>query len=125
MIWLEIKRTGVILLIAVNLALLAWAFTTYRRKAAMSQAYYRALIASPVVGALQVLTGVAMYVLGLRPPLMHIFYGVLVTLGISAQVALGPRTTLGHKYRARPLVHLFVAFFIALIAARSWMAARG
>jgi hypothetical protein len=44
-------------------------------------------------------------------------------VGASAQAALNRRTAAGHQYRARPLVHLFLALFVGLLAARAWMAA--
>lgn len=124
MFWLELKRGGAIVLIAINLVLLVWAIRAYRRKFTLADGYFKLLPFSPAVAVVQLILGVSFYASGVRPPLMHIFYGVLIGLGATGQVLVGPRTGLGQKYRAKPLVHAFLALFVALLSARSWMAAR-
>lgn len=125
MLWFyDLKRGGVILLVALNLVLLTWALLVYRRRGALPDGYYRLLPLSPVVAAIQLTLGVTVFARGMRPDVMHIFYGVLVGTGALLQGLLGRRTALGHRYRARPLIHLVLALFVALLSARSWMAVR-
>lgn len=121
--WIELKQTGAVLLAAVNTGLLVWAANAYRRRAPMPDGYYKVLAASPVVAALQVGLGLFFLSGGMRAPVMHIFYGSVVGAGALAQIALGRRTALGHRFRARPLVHLFLALVVALVSLRAWMAA--
>lgn len=125
MLWFyDLKRGGAILLVALNLGLLVLALLAYRRRQALSDGYYRLLTWSPVVAAVQLTLGITVFTRGMRPDVMHIFYGALVGTGALLQGLLGRRTNLGHRYRARPAVHLFLALFVALLSARSWMAAR-
>jgi hypothetical protein len=119
----ELKRTGALLLTLVNLALFVWAVLVYRKRGAMPDGYYRLLAASPVVAAFQVALGLTFLAQGYRPPGMHLFYGIMVGVGSTAQAVLNRRTAAGHAYRARPLVHLVLALFVGLLAARAWMAA--
>lgn len=118
-----LKEMGATLLVALNAILLIWAAVAYRRRQSMADAYYGLLAASPVIAAFQVLMGLTYITQGMRAPGMHIFYGCLISAGALAQVVLGRRTAVGHRYRARPLVHLFVALFVGLLSARAWMAA--
>lgn len=111
------------LLGAINLGLLVWALGAYSRRRAMPDIYYSVLLASPAVAAVLLAIGLWFYAGGTRPPGMHIFYGSLSGLGAVGQLAVGRRTALGHRYRARPIVHGFLALFVALLAARAWMAA--
>ncbi len=121
--WILAKQTGAVLLITLNLTLLTLAFRAYRQKASLPDAYYRVLPISAAVGAAVFLTGLSFLLRGLVPHGMHVFYGVMVLLGVTAQAALRHRTALGQRYRAKPLVHLFVALFVMLLTLRSWMAA--
>ncbi|HWI65893.1 MAG TPA: hypothetical protein VNT75_29035 [Symbiobacteriaceae bacterium] len=119
----ELKLAGAIALTGINAALLGWAVVAWRHRAPMPDGYYRVLTASPLVAAFQAIMGLLFLNQGMRAPGMHIFYGCLVAAGAVTQVALGRRTALGHRYRARPHVHLFLALFVGLLAARAWMAA--
>ncbi|MDF2626361.1 MAG: hypothetical protein K0R39_192 [Symbiobacteriaceae bacterium] len=122
--WFQVKQTAALLLAAVNGCLLVWAILTYRRRGAMPDSYYRLLMVSPAAAAVLVAMGLAFLAQGYIAPGMHIFYGSVVGAGGLAQLALGRRrSALGHKYRARPLVHLVLALFVGLLGARAWMAA--
>lgn len=118
-----LKQGGALLLAGVNVALLVWALRAYRQKRAMPDGYYQWLLVSPAVVAVELAVGLFFVAEGRQPHTMHMLYGVLVSLGAIAQLVLGRRTALGQKYRARPLVHAFVALLIALLTARSWMSA--
>lgn len=123
MFWYEVKRTVVLLLAGLNGLLLVWAYLAYRRKGALPDRFYKLLLLSPAVAAVNVVLGLTFLTVGQRAPGMHIFYGSLVGLGTVAQVALSRRTRLGHKYRARPMIYAFLSLFVGLIAVRAWMAA--
>lgn len=122
--WFLVKQTAASLLAAVNGCLFLWAFLTYRKREAMPDGYYRLLMTSPALAAVLVAMGLTFLTQGMRAPGMHIFYGAVVGSGAIAQLALGRRrSAVGHKYRARPLVHLVLALFVGLLGARAWMAA--
>ena len=114
---------AVLLLAAANLTLLVWAVMAYRRREPLPRAYFRMLPISPVIAAVLLAVGLWFFTGGMRPPGMHIFYGSVVGLGAVGQMVLGSRTQLGHRYRARPVVHGFLALFVGLLAVRAWMAA--
>lgn len=122
--WYEVKRGGAILLATVNIGLLVWAIRAYRQKVTLPSGYFKLLPLSPVVAAMQLILGISFVGAVVQLPIMHIFYGVLVSLGAIAQTLLGLRTGLAERYKAKPLVHAFIALFVALLTARAWMAAR-
>lgn len=115
------KDAGVIVLGAVNLALLVWAVVTYRQKRSLPEGYYRLLPISSLVAAFQVAMGLYFVLAGRQAHLMHIFYGTLVGTGALLQYLVRPGTATGQKYKAKPLIHAFLALFVALLAVRSWM----
>jgi hypothetical protein len=121
--WLELKRTGVLVIAAVNLGLLMMALRAYQRRGALPDGYYQLSLISPAAAAMNLILGLSFWASGIPPMPMHIFYGSMVGVGAALQLVLGRRTALGHRYRAKPAVHGFLALFVMLIAIRAWMAA--
>lgn len=122
MILLLVKQALAVGVVALNAGLLVWAIGTFRRKGPLPEGYYRWLRISPLVAITLPLLGLFFLGRGTQVEVMHIFYGVLVTLGIAAQFLLSSRRAVAQKYRTRPLVHAFLALFVMLLTARSWMA---
>lgn len=118
---LLVKQAGVIALAAINVTLLTRAIVTHRRKGPLSEGYYQLLPASTGIAAFQVCVGLYFLLTGRQVHLMHLFYGILVASGALMQFLVRPGTALGQKYKAKPLVHAFLALFVALLAVRSWM----
>jgi hypothetical protein len=124
LLWYELKRGGASALIVINLGLLVWALRAHFRKFALPDRFFSLMLLSPAVAAVQVVAGITMYTVGFRPPLMHVLYGVLIGLGATGQLLLRRGTGLWQKYRAKAWVYAFLALFVGLLSARSWMAAR-
>lgn len=120
---LTVKVLGVTVLALTNLALLIQAGLAYRHKRSLGEGYYRLLVISPVVGAIQVIMGFVFLAMTYRAPAMHIFYGGLVAVGALAQAGLHLRFEAGQLYRGKPLIHAFLALFVLLLSLRSYMAA--
>lgn len=120
--WFLAKQAFAIGVIVINAVLLIWAIGTFRRKGPLPEGYYRWLRMSPLVAIALPLLGLFFLGGGAQVEVMHIFYGVLVTLGIAAQYLLASRRAVAQTYRTRPLVHAFLALFVLLLTARSWMA---
>lgn len=123
MIWLQLKQGLALFVITLNLILVGWALWTYRRRQPLPDGYYRVLLVAPAVALALPLLGVLFWGQGSIVRGMHLFYGILVSLGLLAQFALRRHTAAGHRYRTRPLVHAALALFVLLLTVRSWMAA--
>lgn len=121
MTFVILKQGGAIALIAINLVLLIRTVTAYRQKRAIPPDYFRMATASPALAAGLFAVGLYFMLEGRQAHVMHIFYGVLVILGAAAQWVLRGNSALAQTARAKPLWHAFVALFILLLAARSWM----
>lgn len=116
-----LKQAAVLLLLATNIALLSAAVVAYRRRSAMPDWYYLLVFLSPVLAGLLVSLGLLYLSAGRVALGMHIFYGALASVGAGGQLLLGLRGGMRHQYRARPLVHGFLALLVTLVAARAWM----
>lgn len=121
MAWLELKRSGAMLLAGVNLVLLVWAFAAHFRRSALSDAFYKWLPFSPLVALVQVGLGLSFLARGWQVVGMHIFYGSMIGVGALAQFLLRRNTKAGHTYRARPAVYGFLSLFVMLLTIRAWM----
>lgn len=119
--WYQLKEYSALLLGAMNLALLGWAVMAYRRKERLPVLYYRILPVSAGLAAILVAVGLWFMWRGLQPDIMHIFYGTLVSLGVIGQAVLASRTAAAQKYRAKPLIHAFLALFVFLLTVRAYM----
>lgn len=115
------KQVGVLALISINVALLAWAFMTHRQRRSLPEGYYRLLPVSSTIASFQVAMGLYFLLEGRQALLMHIFYGSAVAMGALLQHLLRLTTATGQTYRAKPLIHAALALFVALLAVRSWM----
>ena len=118
-----VKQIGATTLGLINLALLVRAVLAHRRRQSAPPAVYSLQAASVCVAVLQLAVGVYFVLEGRVVNGRHLFYGILVGVGVLAQAALWSRTTLGQRYRGKPLVHAFFGLLVMLAALRSWMSA--
>lgn len=115
------KQMVVLGLVATNVSLLSISVWVYHRRGSMPDWYYRLLPLSPLLAAALVSLGFLFLSEGRFAPGMHLFYGAMVTLGVLGQLLVGLRSGRRQQYQARPVVHGFLALFVALLAARAWM----
>lgn len=117
-----LKEAGAAALAVANLILLGIAVVAYRGRRSLPQSYFQLVPLSAAVAVYQVGLGITFVLFGKRPPLMHVFYGILVGLFAVGQGVLR-WTPLGQRYRGKPIVHGFFALVIMLLSIRSWMSA--
>jgi len=117
-----LKGVGAAALAVTNLVLFGIALVAFRGRRSLPQSYYQLVPLSSAVAVYQVGLGLTFVLMGLRAPLMHIFYGVAVGVFALGQGVLR-WTHLGQRYRGKPMTHAFFAMVILLLAIRSWMSA--
>lgn len=115
-----LKEAGAAALAVTNLILLGIAVAAYRGRRSLPQVYFQVVPLSTAVAVYQVGLGITFVLMGLRPPLMHVFYGILVGISALGQGVLR-WTPLGQRYRGKPMTHAFFAMVIMLLSIRSWM----
>lgn len=121
LLWL--KQGGASILILINLVLLVWAVVLYRRRAEIPDRFFPWLTTSTAVGLVTIAVGLYFLLEGRVATGRHLFYGIVVGVGVLGQLSLGARTSWGQKYRAKPLVYGITALWMLAAAARSWMSA--
>lgn len=107
------------MLAVLNAGLLVGALAAHFRRRPLPAAHFRGYALSHLLAAVLVIMGLTFLGRGQVAPWMHIFYGVLVTVGSVGQLVLRPKTEPGQKYRNRPLVHATLALFVLLTAGRA------
>jgi hypothetical protein len=118
-----LKQVGASLLMLVNLLLVIWAFLAYRQKQTLSEGFYRLQRLSPTIAFFLVVMGLFFVSQGRALPGRHLFYGIVVVVGIIGQLLLSRGTAWGQKYRAKPMIYGVLALFVLAGAARSWLSA--
>jgi hypothetical protein len=104
-----------------NALLSGWALIKFLRgERGIDGNFAGALALSPILGAVQLLTGLVMIAMGLggQPRAVHYLYGVLVMLGIPATFAF----TRGRDDRGMLLIYAMMLLFVCICGFRAYSA---
>ncbi|MBV9688272.1 MAG: hypothetical protein JO202_01030 [Ktedonobacteraceae bacterium] len=102
----------------------AWGLFLYFRKLTVNRPWRVALGATALLGALQGLLGIILYLSGLKPGTgsglyyLHYVYGAIVVLAIPVGLTY---TTSGKNLRRDLLIYSIAALVLAAAGARAWM----
>lgn len=103
--------------------LMLWAVMLYRRRQSIPVGYYRFTYLSYALAIFQITVGLTFVLEGRGVNGFHLFYGIVVGLGVLGQALLGAGTPLGHRYRGRPLVYAFLALVVLGATFRAYLKA--
>jgi hypothetical protein len=114
-----------------SFALALWAYLLYRGRRPLPAPFWTVETWTARALGLQILIGLALLALGLRPPdALHYLYAFLVTADVGAQEALRPERSLGRMIREERSLseagtYALLTVLAALFALRLYMTGSG